>query len=142
MNEAKEQAEELEQKVLDAHDAYLQAEKEWQKFAKYGTADVSGKRIKEAKEFGMDIDNYMRTYYNNAKEQWQELSEAWVQATNVQFEAEQQLAEGEQKMVQLRLDAGEKVEGVYRDSLEATIDTQNQYARDREARIKKSMQMR
>lgn len=136
LNEAKEQAEELEQKVLDAHDAYLQAEKEWQKFAKYGTADVSGKRIKEAKEFGMDIDNYMRTYYNNAKEQWQELSEAWVQATNVQFEAEQQLAEGEQKMVQLRLDAGEKVEGVYRDSLEATIDTQNQYARDREAKDK------
>lgn len=136
LNEAKEQAEELEQKVLDAHDAYLQAEKEWQKFAKYGTADVSGKRLKEAKEFGMDIDNYMRTYYNNAKEQWQELSEAWVQATNVQFEAEQQLAEGEQKMVQLRLDAGEKVEGVYRDSLEATIDTQNQYARDREAKDK------
>lgn len=128
-DEAKKILDETAEAAEEATNAYLEAKKKWD-YYQSGINNYTMADKKAADVAGMSIKNYLEAQYESAKVTYENAVIAHTESKKIYKQAEDDLTEHENSLLKLRIDAGEKVEGVYSNQQEALIGVQQAYAQE------------
>ena len=129
-DEAKKILDETAEAAEEATNAYLEAKKKWD-YYQSGINNYTMADKKAADAAGMSIKNYLEAQYETAKVTYENAVIAHTKSKDIYKQAENDLAEHENDLLKLRMQAGEEVKGVYENQQEALIGTQQKYAEER-----------
>lgn len=107
--------------VVKAQEEYVKLRDARAEFAKTATL-TDEELLEQARASGQAVGKYLEIQEAAAKANYENIAEAWDMNRLTLGQAERDLKEAEDKMLKLRVQAGEKVEGIYANQAEAVED--------------------